>query len=130
MTRTIAVTGVASGIGAKVAALLKASGDRVIGFDIVETETNVDQFIPLDLGDPTSIKKAAAKVDGVGAGAVGYYSMESNRVRMFDLTGSDELRGAGRLRAGSRREIAAMLKMRTFKKVSFWRRSVMRSAPP
>ncbi|TWT46919.1 hypothetical protein Pla111_20210 [Botrimarina hoheduenensis] len=44
------------------------------------------------------------------AGAVGYYSMRTNRVRMFDLTGSDEVRGGARgPRSGSRREITQML---------------------
>ncbi|TWT88693.1 hypothetical protein Mal64_21800 [Pseudobythopirellula maris] len=42
-----------------------------------------------------------------GEGVVGYYSMKNNRVTMFDITGSQELRGSGR--RGSRREITRML---------------------
>lgn len=59
MTKTFAITGVASGIGAELARILKARGDKVIGFDITPTDINVDQYIPLDLGDPASIATAA-----------------------------------------------------------------------
>ena len=64
MVRRIAVTGVASGIGAELAALLTAQGDHVVGFDRVETDQNVAEFVPLDLSDPASIAKAAAAVTG------------------------------------------------------------------
>ncbi len=64
MARRIAVTGVASGIGAELAALLTKAGDSVIGFDVVETNANVSTFIPLDLSDPASIKAATAQVNG------------------------------------------------------------------
>jgi NAD(P)-dependent dehydrogenase (short-subunit alcohol dehydrogenase family) len=60
---TYAVTGVASGIGAELARILKTRGERVIGFDIRETTENVDRFVPLDLNDPESIALAAAQVD-------------------------------------------------------------------
>lgn len=60
---TFAVTGVASGIGAELARILKAQGHSVIGFDIRETQENVDRFIPLDLNDTSSISAAAAAVD-------------------------------------------------------------------
>jgi len=63
MARTIAVTGVASGIGAELAALLRARGHRVIGFDIRETRDGVDLFVPLDLTDAASIRAAADAVD-------------------------------------------------------------------
>jgi NAD(P)-dependent dehydrogenase (short-subunit alcohol dehydrogenase family) len=59
----IAVTGVASGIGAALAALLSAEGHEVWGFDIQETSKNVARFIPLDLCDPASIDAAASAVD-------------------------------------------------------------------
>lgn len=59
---TFAVTGVASGIGAELARILKQRGDRVIGFDIRETQANLDRFIPLDLDDAQSIAEAAAQV--------------------------------------------------------------------
>lgn len=52
--KTYIVTGVASGIGAETARILKASGARVIGVDRNETDT-VDQFFQADLGDPSSI---------------------------------------------------------------------------
>lgn len=64
MGRTIAVTGVAGGIGAELAGLLRSQGHRVIGFDVRETAENVDRFIPLDLSDTSSIEAAAAAVDG------------------------------------------------------------------
>ena len=60
---TYGVTGVASGIGAELARILKAQGHRVIGFDIQETHDNVDQFIMLDLNDVSSIALAAASID-------------------------------------------------------------------
>ncbi|MBD3665370.1 SDR family oxidoreductase [Sulfitobacter aestuariivivens] len=59
-----AVTGVASGIGAALAGLLKERGHQVVGFDVRETSDNVDQFIPLDLNDLPAIAKAAAQVEG------------------------------------------------------------------
>lgn len=61
--KTYAVTGVASGIGAELARILKQRGDRVIGFDLRETSKNLDRFIPLDLNDPDSITHAVAQVD-------------------------------------------------------------------
>ncbi len=60
---TYAITGVASGIGAELAEALHEQGHRVIGFDIRETTKNIDQFIALDLNDPTSILTAAAAID-------------------------------------------------------------------
>jgi NAD(P)-dependent dehydrogenase (short-subunit alcohol dehydrogenase family) len=69
MTKTYAVTGVASGIGACLAAKLTAQGHRVVGFDLQEVTENVDHFIPLDLNDGASITAAAAqtpwKLDGL-----------------------------------------------------------------
>lgn len=64
MTKTYAVTGVASGIGAKLAQCLKSAGHTVIGFDLHEAHENVDVFIPLDLNDETSISAAARQVPG------------------------------------------------------------------
>lgn len=58
MSKTYAITGVASGIGARLAAIVKAQGHRVVGFDLAEVTENVDLFVPLDLSDPTSIAKA------------------------------------------------------------------------
>lgn len=62
MTATYAITGVASGIGAELARILKADGHRVIGFDLHETDRNIDLFVPLDLNDPDAIRAAAASV--------------------------------------------------------------------
>jgi NAD(P)-dependent dehydrogenase (short-subunit alcohol dehydrogenase family) len=59
---TFAVTGVASGIGAELARILKTRGARVIGLDIRETRENLDRFIPLDLDDSDSITQAAAAI--------------------------------------------------------------------
>jgi NAD(P)-dependent dehydrogenase (short-subunit alcohol dehydrogenase family) len=63
MTRTYAVTGVASGIGAELARILTEEGHRVIGFDIQPTDTNVDRFIPLDLSSDDAIAEAVSQVD-------------------------------------------------------------------
>lgn len=60
---TFAVTGVASGIGAQLARLLKVQGHRVIGLDIRETTENVDRFIELDLNNVDSIASAATHMD-------------------------------------------------------------------
>jgi len=60
MSKTYAVTGVASGIGAKLAHTLKSQGHQVVG---------LDHFIALDLNDDASILAAAArtpcKLDGL-----------------------------------------------------------------
>jgi len=63
MSKTYAVTGVTSGIGAELGRILKSAGHIVIGFDLHETSDNVDQFIPLDLSDPASIGRAVAELD-------------------------------------------------------------------
>ena len=60
---TFAVTGVASGIGAELARILKVQGHTVIGFDMRETYDNVDRFIALDLNDAQSIAAAAGAID-------------------------------------------------------------------
>ena len=63
MAATFAVTGVATGIGAELARILKEAGHTVVGFDLHATSANLDHFIPLDLNDPASITAAAAQVD-------------------------------------------------------------------
>lgn len=60
---TYAITGVASGIGAELAKILRANGHRVIGFDLPGATAQVDRFIPIDLYDPAHICAAAAQVD-------------------------------------------------------------------
>jgi len=63
--RTFAVTGVASGIGAASARLLKSRGARVIGFDRRAPESDlVDQFIHFDQADPEAIDAAANAAAG------------------------------------------------------------------
>lgn len=69
MSRTYAITGVASGIGAKLALKLKSQGHKVIGFDINKPSANLDHYIPIDLSDEASIQAAASqtpyKLDGL-----------------------------------------------------------------
>lgn len=60
---TYAVTGVASGIGAQLAGILKGQGHSVIGLDICESTEHVDQFVKLDLDDHDSITAAAAQIE-------------------------------------------------------------------
>lgn len=63
MGKTYAVTGVASGIGAELARILKTRGHTVVGFDIQQPTDNVDHYIPLDLMDPASIAQATGALD-------------------------------------------------------------------
>lgn len=66
--------------------------------------------LPVVIHRTTAAYNAASRADGVPAGAIGYYHMRSNRVRMYDLSGSDAMRAAGAgMRRGSRREITRML---------------------
>ena len=60
----VALTGGATGIGASVAAKLKAAGATVIAFDLHEPQDNVDQWVGVDLGDPDSVSQAVAAADG------------------------------------------------------------------
>lgn len=61
--RTYAVTGVASGIGASLVTLLKQAGHRVVGYDIHNTNNEVDKFIYLDLNDESAIDQAASETN-------------------------------------------------------------------
>lgn len=62
-SRTIVVTGAASGIGAATAALLRADGDRVIGVDIKDPPAgSVDQFVSMNQNDPASIAAAVVQL--------------------------------------------------------------------
>lgn len=60
----VAVTGVASGIGAASAALLRGRGWHVTGFDVVEVGVTVDEFVQVDLADPDATAAAARRADG------------------------------------------------------------------
>ena len=60
----VALTGAASGIGAEVAARLKAAGHEVHAFDITQPLSNVDHWIETDMSDAASIDAALAAADG------------------------------------------------------------------
>ena len=60
----VALTGAATGIGAKVATRLKTAGHTVVAFDISEPAANVDRWIATDLGDQSSIKAALSEAEG------------------------------------------------------------------
>ena len=65
--RTYIVTGIASGIGAETARLLRRQGARILGVDRTETD-NADELFLADLSDPAAI---ADLVDRLPAGADG-----------------------------------------------------------
>ena len=76
------------------------------GFDLHEPEF---PLIAMVFPDRQSYERAAAEqVGGIASGVVGYYSLHSNRVNMYDLTGMESLRGPGN-RRGSLKEISLML---------------------
>ena len=56
MSRTVVVTGAASGIGHATAAQLEAAGDTVIRVDLHEGD------VTGDLGDPSSVDRVAAEI--------------------------------------------------------------------
>jgi len=60
----VALTGGATGIGAQVAARLKARGHEVTAFDIAEPRSHIDRWVQTDLSDPASITAAVAAADG------------------------------------------------------------------
>lgn len=60
----VALTGAASGIGAQVAARLKADGHEVVAFDISDPGTSVDRWIETDMAEPGSIANALKQADG------------------------------------------------------------------
>lgn len=60
----VALTGGATGIGAEVAAKLKAKGHEVTAFDISEPSAQVDRWIKTDLSDPASIASAITAAKG------------------------------------------------------------------
>lgn len=61
--KTIAITGLSSGIGAATAKLMIAGGATIIGFDRSPPDFAVAAFHKVDLGDPDSIDAALAGVD-------------------------------------------------------------------
>ena len=107
MIRTIAVTGVASGIGAALAARLRAEGHRVIGLDVREPPGNVDRFVSLNLDSPDSIDAAIKELDETlhglccNAGLPPRDGMEASILHV-NFTGQRRFaRGVMRRRAGS-----------------------------
>jgi NAD(P)-dependent dehydrogenase (short-subunit alcohol dehydrogenase family) len=61
--KTIIVTGVASGIGAKTAALLAARGATIIGLDQKPPADPPHRFVVVDLAAPESIEAAVARIE-------------------------------------------------------------------
>lgn len=62
--KRIVVTGVASGIGAETAKILKAKGAFVIGLDRNDASASVDSFIQVDLTSKASVDDAVASITG------------------------------------------------------------------
>lgn len=60
----VALTGGATGIGAAVAARLRAGGHDVTAFDITDPGGHVDKWIRTDLNDPASIAAALDAANG------------------------------------------------------------------
>lgn len=60
----VALTGAATGIGAKLVEALDKAGHTVIAFDVVEPTGPVDRWIKLDLADSTSITRAVEQAEG------------------------------------------------------------------
>ncbi len=60
----VALTGGATGIGAAVAAKLKAAGHHVTAFDIGDPGPNADHWVKTDLSDPVSIAQALDAAEG------------------------------------------------------------------
>lgn len=78
------------------------------GLDLVEPEFP----LPIVIHRNKAAYDAAARAEGVGVGAIGYYHLTTNLVRMYDLTGAQEVRASGyRMRRGSRSEISKMLSL-------------------
>lgn len=76
------------------------------GFDIAEPEF---PLIVIVYADAKEYARAAEEDLGQSPGGViGYYSLKTNRVSMFDLTGQENLRGGGRRRS-SLKEINQIL---------------------
>ena len=61
--KTIAITGLSSGIGAATAALLASQGARIIGFDRNPPAVAPHAFHPLDLADSAAIDRVTAAID-------------------------------------------------------------------
>lgn len=62
MSRTYVVTGSASGVGARVAGLLRERGDRVVGVDLRDAEVQAD--LSTDEGRERAVEEVLAATDG------------------------------------------------------------------
>ena len=60
----LALTGAATGIGAEVARKAKEQGHQVIAFDISKPSVSIDQYVQVDLSDPTAIADAVNSTQG------------------------------------------------------------------
>ena len=69
-SKTVAITGAASGIGAATASLLKEQGATVIGLDRHAPTENVDIYIPIDLADEYSIAEAVQQISAATEGQI------------------------------------------------------------
>jgi NAD(P)-dependent dehydrogenase (short-subunit alcohol dehydrogenase family) len=58
--KTFVVTGVSSGIGAETARWLREQGARVLGVDLRQPSTGIDDFFQADLGDAASLDRLVA----------------------------------------------------------------------
>ncbi|MAH24528.1 MAG: short-chain dehydrogenase [Gammaproteobacteria bacterium] len=69
--KRVVVTGGYSGIGAALVELLcDAGADQIVVLDIKEPQASVAEFIETDMGNPTSIDAAVARLNADGAPAV------------------------------------------------------------
>ncbi len=61
-SKTLVITGVASGIGAELARLARFQGATVIGVDRNQPQFSLDDFHQADLGDPDSIAALVSRL--------------------------------------------------------------------
>ncbi|MFC4059158.1 SDR family oxidoreductase [Planomonospora corallina] len=86
MTRTIAVSGTASGIGRALADLLRAQGDEVIGIDLRDAEVRADLAVPEGRAAAVEavLDRSGGVLDGVVACAgVSTFTPATVRVNYF-----------------------------------------------
>lgn len=69
--KTIAITGVSSGIGAATARLLAARGAKIVGFDRNAPGFAIDRFYTVDMADPAAIEATLRSADQRFDGLIG-----------------------------------------------------------
>ena len=62
--RRVVVTGCASGMGEAAVVEFRERGASIIGIDVKDPAVELDQYVHVDLADPTSIDTAAAVITG------------------------------------------------------------------